>query len=212
MDHAIGLIVPVAGQGTFPNVWKFLYSLPVTDKTEFFLIDTLGIYSGGIKGPIKKVIKRKGYIPVGALEIKMPNTFLKKIESKIKDTEILSKANDNLNSFIFELINSKAKWSDIPIYSDILSIFFRTKTMTKIWNKFFKKNITIKCIECSICKNVCPEKCFIDEEKHIDINSKDCILCQRCLEFCPVNAIQLNNKNYIKNNRYKYNEFRQYIL
>ena len=211
LNHTIGIVVPVAAQGTFPNVWKFVDSLPITNNTGCFFIDTLRIYSGGIKGPIKKIIKDKGYFPIGAIEIKMPNTFGKRKENTIKEELILNNANKKIEKYISNILNSKASWRDIPIYSELMSRFYRTRKATSKWVKLYRKNITNKCIECGICKNICPEKCYKDDEKFIDVNSDKCILCQRCLEYCPENAIQINGKDFIKNNRIKYSEFQKYL-
>lgn len=76
-DNTIRIIVPVAMQGTFPLVWNFIKDLPIVNNTQIFLVDTLHAYSGGIKGPIKKIVTKKGFKPIGAIEIIMPNLFLK---------------------------------------------------------------------------------------------------------------------------------------
>jgi hypothetical protein len=75
MKGTIGFIIPVAGQSTYPFIWEFIEELPETKDTPCFLIDTLAMYSGGILGPVKKIFKKKGFLPVAATEIRMPNNF-----------------------------------------------------------------------------------------------------------------------------------------
>jgi hypothetical protein len=48
---------PVAAQGTYPFVWDFIKSLPQANSTPIFMVDTLAMYSGGIVGPVKKLLK-----------------------------------------------------------------------------------------------------------------------------------------------------------
>ena len=122
-DTTIGIIIPVAMQGTFPLVWDFLRDLPIVDNTELFLVDTLGTYSGGIKGPVKKIVKKKGFKPIGAVEIKMPNLFLKKKPNK-NDKNKIEKALTNINVFCEKLDVNKAHWHDIAGYSTLLSTIY----------------------------------------------------------------------------------------
>ena len=39
------------------------------------MVDTLGGFSGGIVGPLRRLLTRKGYAPLGAREIRMPMNF-----------------------------------------------------------------------------------------------------------------------------------------
>lgn len=207
----IGLFVPVAGQGTFPNVWEFLQALPDAEGTPFFLVDTMGYYSGGIKGPVKKIISRKGYRPAGALELVMPNTFLKKKTVVEKEKKIVMKGESRLAFFMEKLIAGRAAWADIPLYSDWMSSFYKTRKQSRKWIKMFRKSINSNCTECGICVKICPEKCYSAGDRHIDVNSENCVLCQRCLEYCPVNAIEMNGKKYIRNGRISCGEMLRHL-
>lgn len=79
----IGLAFPVAGQGTYPFIWEFVRNLPEVNKIPVFFVDTLQSYSGGIVGPLKSIVKKKGYIPIGAKEIFMPANYA--VKSSITD-------------------------------------------------------------------------------------------------------------------------------
>ncbi len=205
-----GLIVPVAMQSTYPIVWEFIDNLPCSAGDEIFLIDTLGMYSGGIKGPVKKIVRSKGYSPIGAVEIRMPDFFMKKTEN-IKDKKIVAKAEIKLWNFCNELRNRKTIWTDIPFYSDLLSKFFRTQKKGIKWVRLFKKTVTDNCTNCGICVQLCPRNCVDSNSKHIKIDSENCILCQRCLEYCPVNAIEINGRKFIKNHLISLTEMKQML-
>ncbi len=208
LNNTIGLIVPVAMQGTFPIVWEFVSQLPEAEGNEIFLIDTLGVYSGGIKGPIKKIVKEKGYNPIGAVEIKMPNFFMRKGTST-RDKMIVLDAEDALKEFCQRLHEGRSNWIDIPIYSDLMSKIFRTQEKGIRWVRKFKKTVTTKCTNCGICVQLCPRKCIDKYSRHIDVDSENCILCQRCLEYCPSNSIEINNRAFIKNGLIGFREFKR---
>ncbi len=50
-----------------------------------------------------------------------------------------------------------------------------------------------KCVKCGICGNLCTNH-RVDEAVH-HYNSKDCMLCGKCLNACPVDAISICGKN-----------------
>ena len=84
-NNTIGLAFPVAAQGTYQFIWEWIKRMPnvestgketeYTNETDVFMIDTMGLYSGGIVGPVRKILTKKGYKPIGAKEIIMPNNF-----------------------------------------------------------------------------------------------------------------------------------------
>ncbi|MCI1208612.1 MAG: EFR1 family ferrodoxin [Treponema sp.] len=195
----IGIVVPVAMQSTYPLVWDFLRRLPDVTAAQLFLVDTLGAYSGGIKGPVKKIVRQKGFTPIGAVEIIMPNLFLKKTEDK-RDKKKIEEAERSINSFCERLHENKARWHDIPVYSTLLSSIYNNQKKAEKWIKMFPKKVTDKCINCGICIELCPKNCIDPNSKHIKEDSSECILCQRCLEYCPRNAIELKGHRFIKNN------------
>lgn len=59
-ENMIGLGFPVAEQATYPFVWDFIRALPAASGTPVFMVDTLLLYSGGIVGPMRKIVSQKG--------------------------------------------------------------------------------------------------------------------------------------------------------
>lgn len=204
----IGLVVPVAAQGTYPPVWEFVERLPERQGTELFLIDTLAIYSGGILGPMKKIAKRKGYRPIGAVELRMPNTFRKKRVDPARETKIVERARTKLRSFCRRLDEGGASWRDVPLYSDLMSSFYRSMEAAAKWKRLFPKRRSSACVDCGLCSALCPQGCVKAGQASIDLDSESCILCQRCLEFCPVGALRIGEPAYVKNGRMSVGEFR----
>lgn len=66
LDHTIGLGFPVAVQSTYLFVWDFIDGLPEANSTDIFMVDTMAHYSGGIVGPLRRILDKKGYRTIGA--------------------------------------------------------------------------------------------------------------------------------------------------
>ena len=194
-DNAvIGLGFTVAFQSTFGFVWDFLKNLPETDKnTKIFMVDTMAEYSGGIVGPLKKLLEKKGYQPIGAKEIKMPSSLkgglpedilAKKIEKGLKEAKRYA------HNLIYELSN----WNKIPL-PNVLDKISQSTRVQKFFRKFYPMSVDEeKCIKCELCVKLCPIDNIIMEEypKHLD----KCEYCMRCFAFCPTNAIKIKRSNF----------------
>jgi NAD-dependent dihydropyrimidine dehydrogenase PreA subunit/flavodoxin len=195
----VGFVVPVAGQGTYPLVWDFLKGLPETKGTPCFWVDTQGLYSGGVLGPAKKIVKRKGYIPVAAIEIKMPNIFMKSSRSPEKEKKLVEKGKARAREFCDGLVAGRGKkWWDIPVYSTFMSLFYRSWRVLSIYRKMFPMAIDPdKCKHCGTCIRLCPVGNLKMNGKSVPEIGDSCLLCLRCFEFCPAGAITIGSKRTV---------------
>ncbi len=48
-----------------------------------------------------------------------------------------------------------------------------------------------KCIDCGICREVCPMNVDMMDNSRKRINGTECILCMKCVEACPQNALHM---------------------
>lgn len=77
-----------------------------------------------------------------------------------------------------------------------------------------------KCIECGLCKTVCPMALFEKKDGNIifvDSADKLCVKCGHCIAACPVDAISiyelhLNKHPKLSGNKPEINEFMQTLL
>ncbi len=121
IEHAIGLGFPVAILSTYNLVWDFIKSLPEVNGTEIFMVDTLGGYSGGLVGPLRAILERKGYQPIGACEIVMPiNIFY--IQNAETNRKKVKNGLDRAEKYATALIDGTSNWGRVPFLSDAVNL------------------------------------------------------------------------------------------
>lgn len=192
LNSTIGLGFPVAVLSTYPFIWNFIESLPPASGTDIFMVDTLGGFSGGIVGPLKEIVKKKGYNPIGAFEIQMPPNIFYIQNNKINEAKV-SKGLLKAEKYALNLIDGRSKWERFPILSDGVNIFSKGAlklTSIDLHQKFFLFNPdTNKCNKCGICAKICPIQNIEMKEGDYPIHGLKCEYCLRCVSFCPRNAI-----------------------
>lgn len=192
LNHTIGLGFPIAELSTYEFVWKFIKSLPETERTEIFMVDTLGGFSGGIVGPLREIVKKKGYHPIGACEIIMPpNIFYIQDEETCKKK--VNKGLEKAEKYAEALIKRKTKWGRVPLLSDAMyytSLIGLKMTETNLNQKLLDLNPDKeKCSKCEICSRLCPIDNIIIDEDGFPKHLLHCEYCLRCTSFCPKKAI-----------------------
>lgn len=192
LEHTIGLGFPVAELSTYDFVWKFIKSLPEANGTNIFMLDTLGAFSGGIVGPLREIVKKKGYNPIGAKEIIMPSNIFYIQEEDVNKNKV-EEGLIEAEKYAISLINGESKWGRVPILSDIVyytSIVGLKITHSDINQKYFHLAPDAeKCNKCGQCVKLCPIDNIIMEEGEFPVNLKECVYCLRCTSFCPKGAI-----------------------
>ena len=201
VQHAIGLGFPVAEQGTYPFVWDFIRSLPASNGTPIFMVDTLMAFSGGIVGPLKKILTQKGYNPIGAKEIMMPNNLFPKKAHDAKNETKVKRGLDQAAHYTNAIVDGRSSWRRVPILSDFMGIFSQAPWA---WN-FLRKGYHLevdrgKCVKCGLCAKLCPVE-------NIELNEypeyKDaCVICMRCVSFCPKQAIYASKVHFSAKSEY----------
>ncbi|MDK2867363.1 MAG: hypothetical protein PWP51_2142 [Clostridiales bacterium] len=193
----VGLVFPVAIQSTFPIVWQFAEALPPGQGRKIFMADTMEQFSGGIVGPMKKLLVQKGYRCVGAREFKMSTSMQlgrkKQFEGEIKDKRALI----DVDRYVRDLIDGRARWRRVPILSDLMR---RISHSPKVWQDMSQK-ITLdaaKCIGCGQCSHFCPVQAIEMLDHLPERDHERCIACMRCVNFCPVNAYKLYGKQVLQ--------------
>ena len=197
----VGLLFPVAIQSTYPNVWEFINNLPISNGQKVFMIDTMLSFSGGLVGPVKKVLISKGFNCVGAIELKMNSSMQTKLiedDKRFKKNEIAIK---KAEAFIEDVLNNKASWNRVPILSYWMRSISKNK---KIWEQTsrYKSINHDTCICCKLCINTCPVEAMSMKDGKVVFDDKTCISCMKCVNICPTNAFKIKNK-YVYQQKFK---------
>ena len=194
-NDTLGLAFPVAVQGTYEFIWDFIRRLPKVPRNKTvnaFMVDTLAVFSGGIVGPVKKILDQKGYNTIAAKEFIMPSNMFFKTKKKDK----ISKSLEKTRRFAIDLIEGKTTWKRFPILSDLMSIFSRSAFLWRKIRKFYTLSVDKKkCTKCGLCAKLCPVENIVMSP--FPVHSDKCACCLRCVAFCPSNAISIKgNKKY----------------
>jgi len=191
VEHTIGLGFPVAIFSTYNMVWEFIKSLPDVQGTEIFMVDTMGGYSGGLVGPLRAILEKKGYKTIGACEIVMPfNIFY--IQDEETNREKVKKGLVKAEKYAKALLEERSKWGRIPFFSDawnLISLGGLKLTTLGIHQKYFKFSASKSlCNSCGICIDICPVNNIKMED--YPLNGNKCEYCMRCVSMCPRGAIK----------------------
>jgi ferredoxin/flavodoxin len=192
-EHVIGLACTVAMFSTYPFVWDFFHRLPTVSGTEVFMMDTLGGFSGGLLGPLKKTLQQKGFKPIGAREFLMPSNYGNR-NTNAKNESIIARAKIKAEKYALDLLNGNTAWHGGGILSSIIRLISKSK---KPW-RFFAKTLTLDektCVKCGLCARLCPVKAIdFTQGQFPTHHSERCVACMRCIGFCPKQAILYRGK------------------
>ncbi len=191
----IGLGFPVAAQGTFKFLWDFFENMPRSNGTPVFMVDTLSDFSGGIVGPLRKILQKKGYLPIGAKEIRMPSDIPVTELDRDKTEKKFQKGLEEAEKYALELINGQSKWGRIPVLSDVMAAASRSEKTWQLMRKVIWWRVNPqKCVKCRLCVHLCPVSNI--KWNNFPEYGDSCYLCMRCFAFCPTDAIEPVSKWY----------------
>jgi ferredoxin len=194
LDHTVGLGFTVAVFGTYPFVWDFIKALPKTKDTAIFMVDTMGGNSGGLLEPIRRIVKRKGYIPIGATQVIMPNNLMNKTIDEEKNATLIQAGLETVEKYVIDLLKEKAVWKRENYFmSTFISIMSRAKISWWLMRVFMPIKVNkAKCKKCGLCVKLCPvDNLEMDEYPKA---KKKCVICVKCTAFCPTGAIYMMNE------------------
>lgn len=191
-ECVLGLMFPVAMQSTYPVVWDFVTDLPSGMGREVVMFDTMEAFSGGVVGPMKKLLTDKGYRCIAAREFRMSSSMNinpgKVEKGKAKNGIALSE----VERYAEDIASGKARWKRLPILSDMMRSI---SISDKIWISSSRKlSVTDRCINCLVCERNCPVGAMTHNGQKADIDHLRCISCMRCAASCLRQAILYEGK------------------
>jgi NAD-dependent dihydropyrimidine dehydrogenase PreA subunit len=196
-ESVVGLALPVACNSTYPTVWRFIDSMPPGEGREIFMLGTCGGMSGGMQGPLRVILSKKGYKPIAARFFLMPRNYNNKTLPVDKNGARVEKSALEIRFFAYDLLKGNARWSGgIPMLSTLSYRLGRTRIPWDLFYKIFPIAVNPeKCVRCKRCVNICPSGAItMSGETPPAVNPKLCESCQRCVGFCPTGALEVPGK------------------
>ncbi|WP_054870414.1 EFR1 family ferrodoxin [Caloranaerobacter sp. TR13] len=194
---------------------SYINNLSFPKTRGVILFSTMGLYGGNSSRKTSKRFIKKGFVPLGCEEFKMPGSdglaFMKKDSKFVK--KVLSKnysesrkIKESINK-IFDIVNSNnlsdesqernAVIPRLKISGLILDVFMRlffNHVEKKMKGKFW---VDDKCTKCGLCKEICPAKNIKISDGRVEFLDK-CYLCMRCVHQCSTEAIQIGKSTVDK--------------
>lgn len=193
LSHTIGLAFPIAAFTTYPLVWDFVHKMPEAKGTKAFALSTMGGLSLCAMGPLKRVLKQKGYLPIGARQVVMPSNLWYKKYDPSKVQKAIDKGQRKARNFALNLAAGKSNWIRVPLVPDILLPMFLSQKLWQGSPGYVKINAE-KCTKCAQCVEMCPVGAIqLNQELAI---SNSCQWCMRCIAYCPEQALYYGNDQY----------------
>lgn len=204
-SDTVGFIFPIHLAMAPKPVMEFLPKINLNSADYIFAAATrFGTRHRACKD-LQNILKKKGKSLDSFFNLNMASNdpkfkgFKAATEEEIADIEL--EVQNNLDYIQNIVINKKTEWHEdnestlsIPAFS-ILSPFL--PFLNKMFNYDFYADS--KCTGCRTCQNVCLSgKIRGVSGKPIWQKNVKCFNCYACLNYCPVNAVQINSKRAFK--------------
>ncbi|MFH0967430.1 MAG: EFR1 family ferrodoxin [Methanobacteriota archaeon] len=194
LSGRIGIICPVYDMGIPVIVRDFLQNLVVDKSTYLFAILTLGGQGAAALKLINTCLreKNKRVLSAGFL-VKMPGNFPPvgvPPTGKKRDT-ILASAEKELDRIGEHILKKKENSIGFTPFSSLLQSLLYGSFSKGVHSLDEKFTVSEACTSCGTCASVCPTGniTIIDGRP---VWNHQCELCCGCLNFCPVEAINLH--------------------
>ena len=187
----VGLAFPVAVQTTYPLVWEFCERLTPGQDAPIFMVDTLAGYSGAVVGPLREVVRSRGYRPIGAREIRMPSNLYPVLVSGRRNERLRERGKRLARKYALDLLAGRTTWGHIPLLPDAFRALTGAPWMWR-WVAWTDHLLTVNsdaCTACGLCAELCPVDNIVLDPLPRYLG--ECQQCMRCLSYCPEGAIKL---------------------
>lgn len=175
-------------------VRDFIKANDIWKNKRILCVTTMGAFSGDGAGCTARLLKKKGAIILGGLQIHMPDSVCdsKMLKKTIEENrKIVIEADKKIEKAAHDIQNGKYPKEGINFFSHIIGLFGqRLWFYNKTSHYSDKLKISDTCIRCGLCSQICPmNNIKINNQKAVAGNK--CTMCYRCISRCPKKAITL---------------------
>ncbi|WPC43721.1 EFR1 family ferrodoxin [Clostridium sp. JS66] len=205
----IGFVIPVYYQKVPTIVKRFIEKLNFNKSQYIFAVVTLVGHYGTIFSELKHyILQRSGTLSAGFL-VFMPGNYIIDYNAfpKIIQRIFFSWKNKKVIYISFTVREKKTlfekKWAWFSGPSGILGIIKKsTKSVDKPMETLVEKstnfNADNKCIGCALCEKICPVNNIQIKNKQPSWENQ-CERCMACIQWCPTQAIQYGSRTQKRN-------------
>ena len=178
-------------------VRDFIKSHDIWKGKKVLCVTTMGAFSGDGAGCAARLLKKKGAVILGGLQIKMPDSvcdskLLKK--SLAENREIIKNADAKIEKAAKDLKNGVYPKEGVTFFAHIAGLMGQ-----RLWfygkTKDFSDKLKISgsCTGCGLCSRECPMHNITVSGGKAKAGNR-CTMCYRCISQCPQKAITLIGK------------------
>lgn len=196
--HAVfGLAFPTYSFSAPKIVRTFVESIPSAPGSSAVMLGTQGVFSGGVLGPMRRILQRKGFRCVAGRMFGMPESYFHFTGQKA-DRRRFGKGLDKVarydDDFDTMCKNGKTQWPRWPLVSDIhgwlFGSLFESRKLFRSLHTTIHVNAN-RCARCCKCVRLCPVGSLTMEPgKSIPVPDMKCLNCLRCVAVCPNDAMR----------------------
>ena len=170
------------------NIWK---------NKRVLCVATMGAFSGDGAGCAARLLKKKGAIILGGLQVRMPDSVCdsKMLKKTIEENrQIVMQADQKIEKAARDIYNDKYPQEGIRFFSHILGLFGQRLWFYGKTSRYSDKlKIGDMCVGCGLCSQICPMNNITMENQKATAGNR-CTMCYRCISRCPQKAITLLGK------------------
>ena len=191
-DTVLGLAFPVAMFSTYRFIWQWLRALPPGNGRPVVALATCaGSSLGGLWRPLGGLLRRRGYRPVAACEMRFPsNVFF--IASESANQKCRTEGLAATAQFAAAYLAGSARWPGVPLIGDVMGVISQAGVSLAAadWHqRLFHLAVAARlCTGCGACQRSCPVANIVVD--NVPRFGRHCEYCLRCAAVCPVAAIR----------------------
>jgi len=211
--ETVGFVFPIHGMAVPIPVRKLIKKIDLKSAKYIFAVATRGGTKCFAANVIEKILKKKGKKLNSFFILTMANNDPKmgyfEIPTKKETTRIDSETQNRIKSIKDIIINKEGyrkKDTDGVSFPFIKPINFLLERLILLGVRYAEYNgakdyfySDSKCTGCGICQKVCPSgKVKMVKDKPSWQKNIKCYLCYACLNYCPMQSVQIKSSWYMK--------------